>query len=416
MAHLDVEPLRDMGLMEHSGSVRQARGPSPGADVALETMRIGDLLVEVRSLAACADIAGPWRELARNAAEPNVFFEPDIILASAQHLREAAGHGVMLVWDNRSGDVPRLLALWPMKRPKLKSMPHLAKGFATRYACSGVPLLDKRFAVEAACALIAALQMRDGGPSGALFNQIPLDGAAARALRAAAALSGLATSELGTHARACVWREPAMAGLKSGTGKLRREMGRLARTLATHGDVRLITARTPEDVRVATELFLALEASGWKARRGTSILADARDAAFYRTVTRTLAREGKIAVHLLETGGRVAAAALVVSSADHAWYVKTSHDEALGAASPGALLSYQLGQTMMEQDGTLFLDSCAIAGHQMIERVWKGRVRMGDLVIGLTAQSGTAIAREMSGRRARQIAKRFYYQLRGWPM
>jgi hypothetical protein len=116
----------------------------------------------------------------------------------------------------------------------------------------------------------------------------------------------------------------------------------------------------------------------------------------------------------------------VLTSGGHGWFVKTTYDETLAAHGPGALLGHQIGaQAMVKQTGMKqamtntplgFVDSCAVPGHRMIERLWTGRVRMGDLVIALKPAAANAITREKARRRTRAIAKHFYYSMRGWPM
>jgi CelD/BcsL family acetyltransferase involved in cellulose biosynthesis len=417
MAHLEFDPLRYMGLTDprrgEGSAFRLDRLPAEQRSVA-----VGDLTVEVRALSGMRSMVPAWAELARHAAEPNVFHEPAFALAAEQHLPEAAGHVVGLVWGPRGGASDRLLALWPMQPSRRGSVVALCRGMALRYASSGAPLLDRRFAVEAASALLSGLAELEPASAGLLFTEMALDGAAARALRAAATLNGLTTSELDVHTRACLWPGDdavAVAGPRC-TGKARREMARQARGLSRHGDVRVTTAHAPEDVRLAMEAFLALEASGWKARRGTSILSQTRDASFYRSMTRDLSRSGQMAVHMLETGPRIAAAGLVLNSGGHSWYVKTTFDEALAEHAPGAFLSHQIGQSCMAGSDLAFVDSCAVPGHRMIERVWDGRVRVGDLVIALRPAAERARARELARRRLRQMAKRVYYRMRGWPL
>lgn len=418
MAHLEYDPLRYMGLLDHSRAVDAPEAARPAREGG-PALLVGDLAVEWRSLAGCRLVEGPWRALAERAIEPNVFYEPDFLLAAHRHLPEAAGHGALLVWDMRGAEEPRLLGFWPALRPRRLALVNLVRGFASRYSCSGAPLLDSRFAVEVSCALIGALQRMEQGPAGALFGQLALDGDAARALRSAATLSGLPTYELDVHARACVWLDPAEDGasVKEASGraaKRRSEMRRVARGLSRHGDLRLVTATRPDAVRDAMELFLALEASGWKAARGTAILSQTRDAAFYRTMTRALSQSGKVAVHVLEAGETMAAAGLVMRSGGRSWYVKTSYAEALAAHAPGALLSHQIGECMRERGEGELLDSCAVPGHRMIERVWSDRMRIGDLAIGLTDSASAAMRRETLRRRLRQAAKQVYHRAQRW--
>ncbi|MCX7323715.1 MAG: GNAT family N-acetyltransferase [Hyphomicrobiales bacterium] len=416
MAHLELEPLRRIGLVTppHEPAVPGARSGKPSAPRFWR--QIGDLVVDIRPLAECAEIVPQWRALAATALQPNIFYEPDFCLAAAQHLPEAAGHAALLVWDPRDEGESRLLAFWPMKGAWRAGQKGLTRGFSSRYASCGAPLLHRHFAVEAACAILSALGAEASGPAAVLFNEIALEGPVGRALRAAATLSGLTTSELGAHQRACRWLGGEDAVHDRPGPKRLKELSRQSRRLADYGDVRLLSAARPEDVRSAFEVFLGLEASGWKARRGTAILSSQRDLAFYRTLARSLARRGQMQVHLLEVGSRVAAAGVVLTSGDQAWYTKTCHDERLAAYSPGALVSHQIGEVAGAMSGLTQIDSCALPHHPMIERVWKGRMRVGDLAISLNGHGEVAVARELAARRTRLIAKRFYYQLRGWSM
>ena len=60
---------------------------------------------------------------------------------------------------------------------------------------------------------------------------------------------------------------------RSGTKKL-KELRRQRNRLADHGGVHFDVARTPGEVAAAIETFLRLEASGWKAKRGTALVQD----------------------------------------------------------------------------------------------------------------------------------------------
>jgi CelD/BcsL family acetyltransferase involved in cellulose biosynthesis len=416
MEHLELEPLRRMGLVSlpRETAVSGAHGGKPSAPRL--SQQIGGLVVDVRPLADCAEIMPQWRALSAAALQPNIFYEPDFCLAAAQHLPEAAGHAAMLVWDPRGGGESRLLAFWPVKGALRSGQKGLARGLSSRYASCGAPLVHRRFAVEAICAILSALGAQSSGPAAVLFNEIALDGPVGRALRAAATLSGLTTSELDAHQRACLWLGVEDAGHDRPGPKQLKELARQSRRLADHGDVRLLSATTPQDVRSAFEVFLGLEASGWKARRGTAILNAQRDVAFYRTLARRLGHRGQMQVHLLEAGSRIAAAGVVLSSGGQAWYTKTCHDERLAAHSPGALVSHQIDAIARTIPGLTQIDSCALPHHRMIERVWKGRMRVGDLAISLNDRGEAAIARERTARRIRLIAKRVSYQLRGWSM
>jgi CelD/BcsL family acetyltransferase involved in cellulose biosynthesis len=406
MAHLELEPLRHMGLLE--------RGGSGGADSAALTdeRRYGDLTVEWRPLGACADIAAEWSELAANAIEPNIFFEPGFALPASKHLPESVGCGAILVWHTGAG--PRkLLGFWPMRAPGW--LIRVARGFTTPYASSGAPLLHNLVAVEAATAMLTFALTREALGGGVMFQEIALEGAAARALRAGATLAGLDMAELDLRARASIWPDAPEPQLTDSAG-FRTRMRANTRKLAADGELSHTTTGRGENARDALELFLALEASGWKGRRGTAILADSRDSAFYRSMVRGLAREGKAQVHFIEAGARIAAGCVVLRSGGQAWYVKTAFDEQLGAASPGALLAFKVGERARADASLMLVDSCTLPGSEPFERLWKGRVRVGDMVIAPGFALQRIVAREELRRRVRRAAKRLWYAARGWRM
>ena len=61
-------------------------------------------------------------------------------------------------------------------------------------------------------------------------------------------------------------------------------------------------ARTREEVAPALEIFLRLEASGWKAKRGTALMQDEGDAAFIRRAVLALAELSQCEVVTLHAG------------------------------------------------------------------------------------------------------------------
>jgi CelD/BcsL family acetyltransferase involved in cellulose biosynthesis len=387
--------------------------PLPLDGAAAAPARLGDgFRTELRPLSRGHGLVDAWRDLAARSLEPNVFYEPDAMLAAAQHLPEAGAIELLTVRDDRPGaHGGRLLALWPVHRAKRPW--DLARGFGGRYVTYGAPLLDRQLGLEAASALIEHCRSTPTPLAGLMFRALALDGPAARSIAMAARLAGHSCLETGAHWRAAFTaheRDPEHATEK---GRLRREIGRLRRGLAGLGPLRLASARTPEAVRDALEFFLALEASGWKARRGTALLHDPRSSVYFRTLVRTLARQGQATVHLLEAGDRVIAAGLVLGSGGHGWYVKTAYDEDLAAHAPGAVLSHAIAEQARTDHAIAQLDSCAVPGHAMIERVWSGRLRVGDLVVGFGSAAETCLRRDARRAQWRLAAKRLYYRVKG---
>ena len=66
---------------------------------------------------------------------------------------------------------------------------------------------------------------------------------------------------------------------------------------------------------------------------------------------------------------------------DRAWIVKIAHDEAFAKFSPGVLLVLDATQSLFVEGGVKLVDSCAIPGHPMIDRIWRDRIAMADILI-----------------------------------
>jgi hypothetical protein len=94
----------------------------------------------------------------------------------------------------------------------------------------------------------------------------------------------------------------------------------------------------PDDIRGVIEDLLALEHIGWKGRAGSSILSNAREAAFYRELISTNAAEGSLQVALLRHEGRVIAFELCIVDGENCIALKTSYDEAFSTQSAGLVV------------------------------------------------------------------------------
>ena len=160
-------------------------------------------------------------------------------------------------------------------------------------------------------------------------------------------------------------------------------MRRQRNRLGEHGAVRFDVARTPEAVASATEIFLTLEASGWKAERGTALLQDEGDACFIRRATRELASSGQCEIVTLYAGETPVAAAIVLRHQDRAFYFKLGIDERFARFSPGGQLTLDLTRHLCADAVLATADSTASADHPMINPIWRGRLKIGDVVIPL---------------------------------
>ncbi|MGQ3353001.1 MAG: GNAT family N-acetyltransferase [Phreatobacter sp.] len=294
-----------------------------------------------------------WEELAAAAAEPNAFLAPGFALA-ARGIAPAAGLGALLVCRDgrpiglvagRFGLAGAVFTLW-----------------THHYAPYGVPLVRPGEAAAVVGALLSFL-----ASEGAAALEAPLmpDGPFATALEALAV--GHPTFVLDAHRRAVLTVAPP---------PLSKEHRRLARRLGERGALGFASTATGHDLSEAVEAFLALEAEGWKGRRGTALAMTPATRSFFEAAVTDLAARGGAQIDMLLLDGRPIAAGLVLTAGPRAWYLKTAYDEVFARFSPGLLLSHAIGAAAITAKGVELVDSCAIPDHPMIDRIWPGRMAL----------------------------------------
>ncbi len=279
-----------------------------------------------------ADIAfDQWQRLADRAIEPNGYYLPDWELAV-----NASAHGrgdvvALSAWgklDNDAGTTARLIGLMPaISAWRAYRLPFAALVSADPYGTLGTPLLDEDAAEEAAQRMI--WQARDAGKRALILRDIPLQGPVALAFTRVLDAAGLAPRILQARARAGLdATNDAETLLHDGLGsKKLKELRRQRNRLADHGNVTFDIARTPADVARALDVFFALEASGWKAQRGTALTQDAGDASFMRNATAALSARGQCEIVTLKAGTIPVAAGVVLRHRDRAFWFKIGIDE-----------------------------------------------------------------------------------------
>ncbi len=328
-----------------------------------------------------------WNNLAGRVVEPNGYYLADWERAVDAYADGRTGASALTAWRTpTSGHDPTAVmnglmpvaSLWQAYRLPL---PVLVS--ADPYGTLGTPLLDRATALEAAASLLQ--EARNAGARALLLRDIALDGKAFAAFATALTRDGLRPRLVSAYARACLdATQDADMLLRGALGARKlKELRRQRRRLAGHGPVRFDVARTPDDVGRALETFLTLEASGWKGQRGTALLQRDGDRRFIRAAVPLLAKTGGCEIVSLHAGATPVAAAIVVRHQNRAFYFKIGIDEAFAKFSPGVQLTLDLTRHLCADPFIAAADSTADAGHTMIEPIWRGRLRIGDVLIPL---------------------------------
>ena len=331
--------------------------------------------------------AGPWRRLAERALEPNGYHLPDWELAVNASALGRTGVSALSAWSDATlaqDGMARLIGLIPvisMWRAYKIPLPALVS--ADPYGTLGTPLLDRDIADDAVARLMREAQR--AGAHALILHDVSVDGAAMKAFTEVLRQGGLRPRLLQSHARAVLdATRDADELLRDALGaKKLKELRRQRNRLAEHGAIRFDVARTPEEIAPAIETFLTLEASGWKARRGTALMQDDGDAGFVRRATVALAETGQCEIVTLRAGDTPVAAAIVLRHQDRAFYFKLGVDERFAKWSPGVQLTLELTRHLCADPAIAMADSTASADHPMINPIWRGRLEIGDVLIPL---------------------------------
>ena len=402
---------------------------SDGADKRAHAAALSAYEIERAGFTPLAEVpVREWRALSERAIEPNGYYLPAWELAVNTSARGRTGVSALSAWREAPPNElapselplaePMLIGLLPVVSLwRACKIPLPALASASPYGTLCTPLVDRTLTEPAIRGLMR--QARASGARALILRDVSLNGPAMKAFAHLLRQDGLQPLMLHSHLRACLdARRPADEVLHDALSakklkELRRQRNRLAEE---HGAVRFEIARSVDEVATAIETFLALEASGWKGKRGTALAQNEGDVSFIRQATRGLAETGQCEIVTMHAGDAPVAAAIVLRHQDRAFYFKLGIDEAFSKFSPGVQLTLDLTRHLCADAVLVTADSTASAHHPMINPIWRGRLRIGDVIIPLSRNDPvvTAIHAAMKLRQGlRDVARRIVHRLRG---
>jgi hypothetical protein len=327
-----------------------------------------------------------WRALAERAIEPNGYYLPGWEVAVNAFASGRASVSALGAWsDAAHHGVPRLIGLMPvipMARAYKIPLPALVSAHPYGTLCT--PPLDRDMAHDAVALMMQAA--RNAGARALILRDVSLDGPAMKVFNDVLRQQNLRPRVLQSHSRACLdATRDAEELLREALGaKKLKELRRQRHRLSDQGIIGFEVARSPEEVAAALGIFLKLEASGWKARRGTALIQDKGDAGFIRRAASALAENRQCEIVTLRAGDIPVAAAIVLRHQDRAFYFKLGVDERFAKFSPGVQLTLDLTRHLCADPAIATADSTASADHPMINPIWRGRFAIGDILIPLS--------------------------------
>ena len=345
--------------------------------------------------------AAQWRQLIGRASS-NVFMNPTALKAAGD--TKFAEVQMLQAWD-QSSQPARLVGSWAMQVRKVAPFwPRLLEASPYNYAFLSSPIVDPAFATEVIAAFFTAIAS-SGLPNVINLKDLDAESPSYQAVLTAVAANGGVPLTLSESARPVVSRDFGIKKSGSTRKKLRQDWNRLSAL----GAVDVVNDRTPEDVALAFEAFLALEADSWKGANGTALLCDAKDAAFVRRLVNGLAGQGDASVALLRVDGRAIAAQVLMYCGATAYTWKTAFSADFAKYSPGALLIDKVTEELFSVPGIDTIDSCSAEGSFMAQ-LWSGRRRMVDLLVDVGPRKslgfGLEACRQLGYLRLRDLRNR----------
>ncbi len=337
--------------------------------------------VEWRKGAAVEALAPVWRSLAARGDDSNIFQDPDFLLPATRMLDLADRLEAVAAWDARPADAdrPRLLGIFPFLRVRPWGVPlTVARAVSHAYGPAGTPAIDSDAAVEVMQAMIDAFAATPGLPSLVSIPYLRFGSAAADALRR----SSYRQAHFGTYDRAIL--DSDLGGdaylATAQRPKQRKRSAQQRRQLSRQGSIDTRIA-TGADVSAAADRFLALEASGWKGRRGTAMAARRGTEAMFRQLTDWLGARGQCDIYEMTCDGKTIASYVLLRAGRRGWLWKGAFDEAYARWSPGQLLALDVTRALLDRVPGLVVDSCAVPGHSMINHIFRERMTFADLLL-----------------------------------
>jgi hypothetical protein len=350
--------------------------------------------------AAAFDLITELRHLSRRAIEGNVFFDPKFLVPAMPRLDERKVRLMVIRDEDEARSRLRLLMPFSIERAGILGGPETIRAWTHPFGPLGTLPLDGDDPQGTLTSLVETLARPELKlPRLLVLPDLRIDGPMARALLAVTERLGLPVQEVNAFSRAALSKAGPASYLRQKplSKRRRRELSRQRRLLDRQGAVRFEVAREADAVRLAFEDFLALEASGWKGRRRSALTMDRYRSAFARESVNALAEDGRARVFTLRLDDRAIASLVAFVDRGEAYAWKSAYDEQYALASPGQQLIAEATRALVADPAVKRADSCAMPDHFVMNRFWKDRISIATLVVGLTPESGKAVASAASG-------------------
>lgn len=340
-------------------------------------------VISVEEASSAAELAAhepAWSLLAERALEPNSFYEAWMLLPAVEAFGGGARFRFVLVYrlDPNKPKAPRtLIGFFPLEeRRRLKKLPLRSLALWQHLHCFlCTPLLDRDHGKEALQALLGWTRQ---GKTPRLL-ELPLvaaDGPFHHLLLEVLNDAGHLTFVDEAYSRAllrCAGGDGEKYLEEVLSTSNRKELRRQRRRLGEQGNLALRFLDKEADLEEWVGHFLTLEAAGWKGQEGTALGSEPAQRDYFTRIARGAFRKGKLMMLGLFLDERPIGLKCNFVSPPGSFAFKIAFDETLARFSPGVQLELDNVLQAHQRQGLKWMDSCAVARHFMINRLWRDR-------------------------------------------
>lgn len=379
-------------LLSDSRSPQICRGngrPSASAPDAHDLHSLRNLSFSVTVLTdptALNEYSGALDELARAPLEPNVFYEPWMLLPSLKAFGQESSFAFVLVFGQRAGMRPLLCGFFPLEMTnRYHGLPvRTARLWAYLHFYWCAPLIRDGCEHDCLRALFDWLRSDQSQCSLIELRSLPAEGPLARALVDVVNEVGLPRYIPELYTRALLRRaRDAESCIRSALpGRRLKELNRVQRRLAEKGRLTFEQITPEANVSEWIDGFLELEAKGWKGKAGTALAATREKRQFFVESARSAFARGQLMMLRLRLNDRAIAYKCNFLSGG-AFAFKIAYDEEYGSYSPGVHLELENIRRFHALDGIEWMDSCADSGHFMANHLWSERRTIQTTVVAV---------------------------------
>jgi CelD/BcsL family acetyltransferase involved in cellulose biosynthesis len=355
--------------------------------------------VVVRDVRDLEEFTPAWMELAKNAIDPNAFYEPWWLIPSLRHLDPQRKTLFVFIFAP-DPDCPtrpeKLCGMFPFElASNYRGLPsRVLRSLRPTYNRLCTPLVHSAFVPECVGTLLDwAEHSRESAPL-VEFRFITGEGRVAQELHQQISERHWTALQSDCTTRA-LFRPMSNADAYLGSalrGKHLKEFRRLEKRLGEGGPTEYRCLERQGDAAPWIASFLELESSGWKGQDGSSLASRTETCGFFREAALEAHRHGQLMMLGLFHRHRPIALKCNLVSGRGSVAFKIAFDEEYARYSPGMLLEIENLRRLHDMPEIAWMDSTAESRHFMINRLWIDRRTVETLVVSPNRAWGNFIA------------------------